>query len=69
MRGWLIGLGVAVGLVVLGWALRYAGRQVPRDVLIDAWPGQPRLLERLLGPASGGPAPGGPAGPAAEGQR
>src|SRR6266511_1444562 len=146
MRGWLIGLGVAVGLVVLGWALlllaarrlppgllrdlaafipdcvttvrrlrrdprvprrakvavvlaglwvaspidlipeflpvigplddivvalalRYAGRQVPRDVLIAAWPGQPRLLERLLGPASGGPAPGGPAGPAAEGQR
>ena len=34
-------------------ALRYAARQVPRDVLIAAWPGEPWLLERLLG----GPAP------------
>ena len=38
-------------IVVVAIALRYAGRQVPRDVLLGAWPGEPRLLERLLGPA------------------
>ena len=37
-------------IVVVALALRYAGRQVPRDVLMAAWPGDPRLLERLLGP-------------------
>jgi uncharacterized membrane protein YkvA (DUF1232 family) len=37
-------------IVVVALALRYAGRQVPRDVLIAAWPGDPRLIERLLGP-------------------
>jgi uncharacterized membrane protein YkvA (DUF1232 family) len=36
-------------IVVVALALRYAGRQVPRDVLLSAWPGDPRLLERLLG--------------------
>lgn len=38
-------------IVVVALALRYAARQVPRDILLDAWPGDPRLLERLLGPA------------------
>jgi uncharacterized membrane protein YkvA (DUF1232 family) len=38
-------------VVVVAVALRYAARQVPRQVLQDAWPGDPRLLERLLGPA------------------
>ena len=38
-------------IVVVALALRYAGRQVPRDVLLGAWPGEPRLIERLLGPA------------------
>jgi uncharacterized membrane protein YkvA (DUF1232 family) len=38
-------------IVVVAIALRYAGRQVPREVLMAAWPGEPRLLERLLGPA------------------
>lgn len=38
-------------IVVVALALRYAGRQVPREVLLEAWPGDPRLLERLLGPA------------------
>ena len=38
-------------IVVVALALRYAGRQVPRDVLLAAWPGEPRMLERLLGPA------------------
>ncbi|MFI7218749.1 YkvA family protein [Micromonospora maritima] len=36
-------------IVVVALALRYAGRQVPRQVLLDAWPGDPRLLLRLLG--------------------
>jgi uncharacterized membrane protein YkvA (DUF1232 family) len=40
-------------IVVVALALRYAGRQVPREVLLAAWPGEPRLLERLLGPAGG----------------
>lgn len=37
-------------IVVIALALRYAGRQVPREVLLAAWPGEPRLLQRLLGP-------------------
>jgi uncharacterized membrane protein YkvA (DUF1232 family) len=36
-------------IVVVALALRYAGRQVPHEVLLAAWPGEPRLLERLLG--------------------
>ena len=36
-------------IVVVALALRYAGRQVPREVLVAAWPGDPRLLLRLLG--------------------
>ena len=39
-------------VVVVALALRYAARQVPRAVLLEAWPGDPRLLERLLGGAS-----------------
>jgi uncharacterized membrane protein YkvA (DUF1232 family) len=35
--------------VVVALALRYAARQVPRDVLHAAWPGEPRTLERLIG--------------------
>jgi uncharacterized membrane protein YkvA (DUF1232 family) len=52
-------------IVVVALALRYAGRQVPREVLLAAWPGEPRLLNRLLGPASpdGPPSPGRPASP------
>jgi uncharacterized membrane protein YkvA (DUF1232 family) len=36
-------------IVVVALALRYAARQVPRDVLVSAWPGERRLLDRLLG--------------------
>jgi uncharacterized membrane protein YkvA (DUF1232 family) len=36
-------------VVVVALALRYAARQVPREVLAAAWPGEPRLLERLIG--------------------
>ena len=37
-------------VVVVALAFRYAARSVPRQVLLDAWPGDPRLMERLLGP-------------------
>jgi uncharacterized membrane protein YkvA (DUF1232 family) len=36
-------------VLVVALALRYAARNVPRQVLLDAWPADPRLLERLLG--------------------
>jgi len=36
-------------IIVVALALRYAGRQVPREVLLAAWPGEPRLIQRLLG--------------------
>jgi uncharacterized membrane protein YkvA (DUF1232 family) len=39
-------------VVVVALALRYAARRVPRDVLLDAWPAEPRLLLRLIGPVS-----------------
>jgi uncharacterized membrane protein YkvA (DUF1232 family) len=31
--------------------LRFAARRIPRHVLLEAWPSDPRLLERLLGTA------------------
>lgn len=37
-------------VVVVALALRYAARRVPRAVLLEAWDGDPQLLERLLGP-------------------
>ena len=40
-------------VVVVALALRYAGRRVPREVLLAAWPGERRLLERLLGDPAG----------------
>jgi uncharacterized membrane protein YkvA (DUF1232 family) len=36
-------------VVVVALALRYAARQVPREVLLAAWPGDPAMIERLLG--------------------
>jgi uncharacterized membrane protein YkvA (DUF1232 family) len=42
-------------IVVVALCLRYAGRQVPREVILAAWPGEPRVLERLLGPAAPDP--------------
>lgn len=38
-------------VVVVALALRYAARQVPRAALEEAWAGEPRLLDRLLGAA------------------
>ena len=36
-------------VVVVALAFRYAARRVPRQVLLDAWPGDPGVLLRLLG--------------------
>ena len=36
-------------VVVVALALRYAARRVPREVLNEAWPGERRALDRLLG--------------------
>ncbi|GAA4548319.1 YkvA family protein [Pseudonocardia xishanensis] len=37
-------------VIVVALVLRYAARSVPRQVLLDAWPGERRLIERLVGP-------------------
>lgn len=39
-------------VVVVALALRYAARQVPRQVILEQWTGSPALLERVL---DGGP--------------
>ena len=36
-------------IIVVALAFRYAARRVPRDVLLEAWPGEPRLLLRVIG--------------------
>jgi uncharacterized membrane protein YkvA (DUF1232 family) len=36
-------------IVVIALALRYAARAIPREVLHEAWPGKPELLDRVLG--------------------
>lgn len=38
-------------VVVVALAFRYAARSVPRPVLLAAWPGDPTVMVRLLGPA------------------
>ena len=43
-------------VVVVALALRYATRRVPREVLVEAWPGDRRLLERLIGTPATQPA-------------
>jgi uncharacterized membrane protein YkvA (DUF1232 family) len=40
-------------VLVVTLALRYAARRVPRDALEEAWPGDPWMLERLLGGRAG----------------
>jgi uncharacterized membrane protein YkvA (DUF1232 family) len=35
-------------VVAVALLLRYAGRSIPRPILLAAWPAEPRLLERLL---------------------
>jgi len=41
-------------IVVVALALRYAGRHIPHEALFEAWPGDPRLLARLLGREANG---------------
>ncbi len=36
-------------ILVVAWALRYAARRVPRAALAEAWPGDPAVLDKLLG--------------------
>ena len=36
-------------VVVFALAMRYAARRVPRSVVLEAWPGDPAVIERLLG--------------------
>jgi uncharacterized membrane protein YkvA (DUF1232 family) len=36
-------------VIVVALALRFAARQVPRSVLLDAWTGRTATLERLIG--------------------
>ena len=45
-------------VVVVALALRYAARRVPIELLFEAWPAEPRLLERLLGRRGRGGATG-----------
>ena len=40
-------------VVVVVLALRFAARRLPRDVLVEAWPGDPRLLLRIVGREGG----------------
>ena len=35
-------------VIVVALAFRYAARAVPREVLFEAWPAEPRILERLV---------------------
>jgi uncharacterized membrane protein YkvA (DUF1232 family) len=37
-------------VVVVALALRFAAKRVPREAIEEAWPGERRLLDRLLGP-------------------
>ena len=41
-------IGPVDDVLVVALAFRYAARQVPRAVLFEAWPAEPRILERLL---------------------
>jgi uncharacterized membrane protein YkvA (DUF1232 family) len=41
-------------ILVIVLALRYAARAVPRDVLTEAWPAEPRLLDKVLSSRSEG---------------
>jgi uncharacterized membrane protein YkvA (DUF1232 family) len=36
-------------VLVVAIAFRYAARQVPRPVLLEAWPANPAVIHRLLG--------------------
>lgn len=42
-------IGPVDDVVIVALALRYAARRTPPAAVFDAWPADPRLLERLLG--------------------
>lgn len=42
-------IGALDDVVAVVLLLRFAAQSIPRETLLDAWPSDPRLLERLLG--------------------
>jgi acetylornithine deacetylase/succinyl-diaminopimelate desuccinylase-like protein/uncharacterized membrane protein YkvA (DUF1232 family) len=44
-------IGALDDVIVVALALRFAARRVPRDALVEAWPGNTDLLRCLVGPA------------------
>ena len=36
-------------VIVVALAFRYAARQIPREVLLEVWPAEERILTRLIG--------------------
>jgi uncharacterized membrane protein YkvA (DUF1232 family) len=48
-------IGVLDDVVVVALALRFATRRVPREAIEEAWPGERRLLDRVLGPPTSPP--------------
>jgi uncharacterized membrane protein YkvA (DUF1232 family) len=40
-------------VVVVALALRYAARRIPREAIDEAWPGETRVLDHLLGAGRG----------------
>jgi len=47
-------------VVVVALALRYAARRIPPEALIDAWPADRRILDRLVPGAKSSSSPDGP---------
>ncbi|WP_116713345.1 YkvA family protein [Euzebya tangerina] len=39
-------------IVIIALSFRYAAKQVPRDTVLQAWPGNPDTINRLLGQAA-----------------
>ncbi len=46
-------------IVVVALALRFAARRIPPEALIDAWPAERRILDRLVPVTSSAPWPDG----------
>lgn len=42
-------IGAFDDVLVVALAFRYAARQIPRELLLEAWPANPATIERLLG--------------------
>lgn len=48
MRNQIAAVGPLDDVIVVALAFRWAARRVPRDVLLEAWPAEERILARLL---------------------